>query len=170
MDPYVHSLGQCWDPRHHSIYSNTVFPLDPEPARQLQPNSCHRGFLLHPSACYLRLYSIYPGVRSPGRRWHHRHVSIFYYTVFAFDPEPARKLHPMFATLRLCCILQLAIFVSCPGTRTSILPVDAGTQGRTPSILTLMFRSTRNQRGNCNPICSVLLAVLLLAGIRYCTV
>jgi hypothetical protein len=35
----------------------SVLPLDPEPARQLQPNSCHRAFVLHSSACYTRFSS-----------------------------------------------------------------------------------------------------------------
>jgi hypothetical protein len=54
-------------------------------------------------------------------------------------------------------------------TRTIIRPVDAGIQDMMPSTTTLQFRSTRNQRGNCTPISPVLLAPLLLGGIRNCT-
>jgi hypothetical protein len=73
---------------------------------------------------------------------------------------------PIFATVRLYRILQLAIFDCCPAIR----PVDARNQFITPSAPTLTIRSTRNQRGNCNPICLILvLAILLLAGIRNCT-
>jgi hypothetical protein len=54
--------------------------------------------------------------------------------------------------MRLYRILQLDVFVFCPFTRTSSRPVDAGIQEILPSIITLHFRSTRNQRGNCGPI------------------
>jgi hypothetical protein len=53
---------------------------------------------------------------------------------------------PLLATV-LYCILQLDIFVLFPFPRTSSHPVDTGIQGITPSIPTLNFRSTRNQRG-----------------------
>jgi hypothetical protein len=46
MQPYVHSLGRCWDPRHYSICSYTTLPLGPELVRQWRPNSCHRTGLI----------------------------------------------------------------------------------------------------------------------------
>jgi hypothetical protein len=48
------------------------------------------------------------------------------------------------ATVRLYCILQLAVFVCCPWTHPSIRLVDSGMQESTPSIPTLDFRSTRD--------------------------
>jgi hypothetical protein len=41
---------------------HTEFSLDQEPERQFHPNSCHQTFLQFPSACCLRLLSIYPCV------------------------------------------------------------------------------------------------------------
>jgi hypothetical protein len=52
-----------------AICYHTAFPIDPEPARQLRPNSCHRAFVLHPSNCCLRVLSIYPYFHSLGRYW-----------------------------------------------------------------------------------------------------
>jgi hypothetical protein len=52
--PRTHTLVQFVDAGNqgivHAIFYYTDFPFDPEPARQLQPNSCHRAFVLHPSA------------------------------------------------------------------------------------------------------------------------
>jgi hypothetical protein len=59
---------------------------------------------------------------------------------------------PILATMRLYRLLQLAIFVFCPFTRTFIHPVDAGIQDIVPSLITLYLRSTRNEHGNCGPI------------------
>jgi hypothetical protein len=76
---------------------------------------------------------------------------------------------PILATLRLYCIFQLAVFVFYTFTRTSIRSADVGIKDIMPSVTTLTSHLTRNQRGNCIPICLVLLTVLLLAGIRNCT-
>jgi hypothetical protein len=46
MYPYVHSPN----PRHLSICYNTVLSFDPEPTRQLFPNSGHHAFVPHSSA------------------------------------------------------------------------------------------------------------------------
>jgi hypothetical protein len=94
FSPCVHSLGRCWDPRHTSICYFTVFSFDLVPALKLPTNLCHLAFVLHPSACCLRLLSIYPCVHSLGRCWDPRHPSICDNTVFSFDPEPAPKLRP----------------------------------------------------------------------------
>jgi hypothetical protein len=76
---------------------------------------------------------------------------------------------PILVTVRLYRFLQLEVFVLCPFTRTSIRLVDAVLQGTMPSLITLIFRSTWNERGNCNPVYLVLLAPLLIARIRNCT-
>jgi hypothetical protein len=60
--------------------------------------------------------------------------------------------------MRLYRILQLSFFDCCPFTRTLPRPVDVLT-----SVFTLISRSTWNQRGNCSPICYILVAPLLLA-------
>jgi hypothetical protein len=61
-------LNFAWDfALSPAIYSNTAVSFEPEPARQRQPNSCHRAFVLHSSACCLRLLPIYPYVYSSGR-------------------------------------------------------------------------------------------------------
>jgi hypothetical protein len=59
---------------------------------------------------------------------------------------------PIIATVRMYCILQLAVFVFCPFTLVSIHPVNAGIQDIVPSIITLFFRSTWNHRCNYTPI------------------
>jgi hypothetical protein len=58
----------------------------------------------------------------------------------------------IFATVRLYSILQLAVFIFYPFTRTFIRPVDGGIQGMMPSCQILTSRSTRNQHGDCGPI------------------
>jgi hypothetical protein len=73
---------------------------------------------------------------------------------------------PILATVRLYRILQLAVFVCCPIALRSSRQGDAGIQDVLPSTQTLTSRLTRNQRGNCDPICCVLLTPLLLRGIR----
>jgi hypothetical protein len=50
--------------------------------------------------------------------------------------------NPILVTVRLYRLLQLAVFVCCPFTRTFILPVDAGIQDIAPSVATLISRST----------------------------
>jgi hypothetical protein len=75
---------------------------------------------------------------------------------------------PILATSRLCCILQLAVFDYCPFTRASSHQGDAGVLDFIPSALTLTSRSTRDQRGDCDPICYVRFTALPLAGIRSC--
>jgi hypothetical protein len=51
---------------------------------------------------------------------------------------------PILATVRFYRILQLAVFVFCPCTRSSSRQGDAGIQEIIPSAITLFFRSTRN--------------------------
>jgi hypothetical protein len=135
----------------------------------LHPNSCHRVFVLHPSACCLRLLSIYLYVHSLDRYWDPRHRAICTNTALSFDPEPARQFIPTLATIRLHCIHQLAIFLFCSFTRTFIRLVDARIRDIVPSLTTLHFRSTRDQCGYGNPICVVLLAPPLLRGTRNYT-
>jgi hypothetical protein len=94
-----------------------------------------------------------------------RNHSISYEVVFAFDPEPARKSDPILATVRWYRILQLLVFFCCP---TSTRSVDIGIRDILPSATTLFSRSARDQYGNYDPVCHVLLTVLLLAGIRNC--
>jgi hypothetical protein len=59
---------------------------------------------------------------------------------------------PILATVRLYRILQLAVCICCPGTRTFTRSFDAGIQVIVSSVITLIFSSTRNQRGNCTRI------------------
>jgi hypothetical protein len=59
---------------------------------------------------------------------------------------------PIIATVRVYRILQLAIFDSCPFTRTYIRPADAGIQDIIPSSTTLFARSTKNKNGNLIPM------------------
>jgi hypothetical protein len=73
------------------------------------------------------------------------------------------------ATVHLYRILQLVIFVFCPCIRTCLVTDRCCASSNVPSVITLLFRSTRNQSGNCDPICPVILAPLHLAGIRKCT-
>jgi hypothetical protein len=56
------------------------------------------------------------------------------------------------ATVHSYCILQFAVFIFCPCTRTSSRQGDAGIQGILPSVITLFLRSTWDQRGNSIPI------------------
>jgi hypothetical protein len=70
---------------------------------------------------------------------------------FRFTWNQRGNCSPILPTVRLYRIFQVDVFVFYPFTITSIPPVDAGIQGR-PSVTTLSFRSTRNQRGNCGPI------------------
>jgi hypothetical protein len=61
-----------------------------------------------------------------------------------------RNCSPILVTVCLYCIFQLAVFVCCPFTRTP--SDDTGIQDIVPSVPTLPFRSTGNQRCNCTPI------------------
>jgi hypothetical protein len=56
------------------------------------------------------------------------------------------------AAVHLYRILQLTVFNRCPFTLASTCSVDVGMQDIMPSMTTLYFRSTRNQRGNYDPI------------------
>jgi hypothetical protein len=77
---------------------------------------------------------------------------------------------PIPATVRLYRVLQLAVFIFCPFTRTSRRQSDAGSQGIMPSLATLYFRSTRNQCGNCSPILATvrLYRILQLTVFYWC--
>jgi hypothetical protein len=76
---------------------------------------------------------------------------------------------PIIATVRLYSIFQLDVFVFCPCTRTCIRYVDAVLQETMPSVITMLFRSTRKRRGNCSPIYWYgLLAPLLNCAIQLC--
>jgi hypothetical protein len=110
-----------------SICAGTGFPLDQEPALQLDTHSCHRAFVPHPSACCLHLLSRYPYVHALVRCWDPSDRFICYNTDFQLDPEPARQLHPN----------QLAVLDCCPFTRTSF---DTGIQSILPPAPTLLQR------------------------------
>jgi hypothetical protein len=66
----------------------------------------------------------------------------------------------------LYCALQLALFIFCPFTRTSLRPVDARIQEIISSILALLLRSTRNERGSCTPILATVRQLVVLAARR----
>jgi hypothetical protein len=76
---------------------------------------------------------------------------------------------PILVTARFYCILQLDVFICCLATLASTHCAYVGDQCIMPNPTTLFYRSTRNERGSCNPIYPLLLAVLLLARIRNCT-
>jgi hypothetical protein len=59
---------------------------------------------------------------------------------------------PIRLTVRLYCTSQLAVFICCLFTRTSIRLFDVVDQGIMPSVITLLVRSARNQCYNCFPI------------------
>jgi hypothetical protein len=59
---------------------------------------------------------------------------------------------PIIATVRVHRILQLDVFACCPFTRTFSRPANAVSQGISTSVMTLLSRATRNQRGSCHPI------------------
>jgi hypothetical protein len=59
---------------------------------------------------------------------------------------------PVLAAVLLYCTLKLCVFIFCPFTPFSIRLVHAASQEIMPSILTLYFRSTRNQPTYCAPI------------------
>jgi hypothetical protein len=69
-----------------------------------------------------------------------------------FDQAPVRQLSPKFCHRAFLLNLQLAIFICCPGSLASIRCADVGIQDIFPSVPTLSSRSTRNERGNGNPI------------------
>jgi hypothetical protein len=107
---------RCWRFQCCAIDSYTVISFDPEPARQLRPNPCYYAFAPHPSACCLRLVSIYPYAHSPGRYWDPKHRAICDNTAFSFDPERAWQLHsnPCHHTFvqhpSVCCLRILSIY------------------------------------------------------------
>jgi hypothetical protein len=59
--------------------------------------------------------------------------------------------NPILAPVHLHRILQLDVFVFCPCTRASSRPVHVGIHDILPSLITLTFRSTLNQRDRCTP-------------------
>jgi hypothetical protein len=59
--------------------------------------------------------------------------------VFHSTRNQSSNCSPIIATVRMYCILQLAVFVFCPFTLVSIHPVNAGIQDIVPSIITLFF-------------------------------
>jgi hypothetical protein len=76
---------------------------------------------------------------------------------------------PILDTVHSYRILQLShfVFCSCTRTRTSIRLVDAGIQGIMPSAITLCLRSTKNQRGNCTPILSIVSLYCILQPVFF---
>jgi hypothetical protein len=174
--PSVHSLVRCWDPRYCAICYNSVFACDPEPARQLQTNYWYREFAPHTSACRLRLLPIHPYTHSLGRYWDPRRPSICSNIVFrSTRNQRGNFIPPILTTVHLQYILQLAVFAFCRFSPTFIRPVDAEIQAIKPPVFTLIFRSTRDQRGNCDPIvaterlyCNLQLACLRLLSICPC--
>jgi hypothetical protein len=68
---------------------------------------------------------------------------------------------PILVTMRLQRILQLAVFDCCQFTLMPIRSVIAGIQGMIVISDDTVFRSTRNQSGNCTPI----LATVRLHGL-----
>jgi hypothetical protein len=77
---------------------------------------------------------------------------------------------PILAIVHAYCILQLAVFFFCPFAFMCGRLVALAGQGTVPSIQTLLFRSTRNQRGNCSPILAIVLlyCILQLAVFFFC--
>jgi hypothetical protein len=73
-------------------------------------------------------------------------------TVFAFGPELALQLHPNSCYRAFVLHPSACGFFFCPATLASPRSAAAGIQDMLPSLSTLTFRSTRNQRGNCIPI------------------
>jgi hypothetical protein len=84
--------------------------------------------------------------------------------LFCSTRNQRRNCTPVLATVRFDCLLQLDEFAFCPFAR--IPSRSVGIEAITPSTTTLSIRSTQNERGNCNPIYPLLLAVLLPACFR----
>jgi hypothetical protein len=59
---------------------------------------------------------------------------------------------PTFLTVRVYRTLQLDVFVFSPFTPTSTRPVNSRIKDIAPSVVTLDFRSTRDERSSCDPI------------------
>jgi hypothetical protein len=138
--------------RDYGICSYTAFLFDQEPARQLRPNPCHRAFVLHPSACCFRLLPMYQYVHSPARCFDPRHHAIYYYTMTSRSTRNQRGYCcPILVAVPLYRILQLAVFDCCPFTLASTVRGATGIQGIMPSITTLFFRLTWNQRAAIAP-------------------
>jgi hypothetical protein len=117
----------------------------------LHPNSCHRASVLHHAACFLRLLSIYlqPTCSADAGTQDMPSVTA---QCFCSTWNQRGNCGPILTTVPLYRIRQFVIFVFCPFTLTSRRQGDAGIQGTLPSARTLFFRSTRNQRGKCDPI------------------
>jgi hypothetical protein len=64
---------------------------------------------------------------------------------------------PTFVLVPHNCIRQRAVFFCCPYTQTCGRIVALGVQHIVPPILTVYFRSTRNQLGNSSPIFALVL-------------
>jgi hypothetical protein len=137
-----------------SISHDTVFSFDLGRARHLRPNPCPRVFVPHPSVCRFHLVSIYPHTPSSSRvDARIQGIMPSATTLVTRSTKNQRgNRTPILATVRLYRVLQLAVFVFCPFTRTSIRPVDVRIQDTAPSHIRLMSRSTWDQNGNCGPI------------------
>jgi hypothetical protein len=98
-----------------------------------------------------------------GRCWNPRMYAIHSCTVFLLDPVLHLRPNACCHTFVLYCLPQLGQYIHPFGR-------GVGIQGIVPLTTTLPFHSTCNQLGHGSRIHSVLLAVLLLAGIRNCTV
>jgi hypothetical protein len=147
MYQYVYLPDRWWDPRHPAICCDTDLSFDPEPVRQLLPNSCHRAFVPNPSA--LRLWRASTLSADAGIHGFMPSVATL---IIRSTRNQRGNCFPILATVRLYRILQLCVLGVSPITRASTRPVDAGIQDILPSVFTLTFRSTRNHRGNCSPI------------------
>jgi hypothetical protein len=73
---------------------------------------------------------------------------------------------PISTIVLLYCILQETVFFCCPCIRTFGL-IALAVQGIMPSFTTLLFRSTRNQRGNSSPIFAILLLYCILQRVVF---
>jgi hypothetical protein len=111
--PLARSMFRSKTSCHLLLHNDLSF--DPEPTRILLPNPCRRAFVPYPSACCLRLLSIYPCFHRSGRYGNPGHHAINYYTVFSFDLEPkSGNCTTILVNVRLYRILQLALFECCP--------------------------------------------------------
>jgi hypothetical protein len=120
--PYAQASGRCRSPRHCAICASIPILLDPEAARQLHLNSCHRACVLHFTASCLCLLPIYRKVPSHVRFWD-QDIMPSAKTLFLRSIRNQRcNCTPTLATVRLYCIFQLDVYVFCPFTRTSTRP------------------------------------------------
>jgi hypothetical protein len=90
---------------------------------------------------------------------------------FRLTRNQSGNFNPLLLTVHLNCIFQLAVFICYPGTRTSILPVDAGIQDLMPSTIALFSCATRNQCDYYTPILATvrLYSILQLAVFIFCS-